>query len=646
MRKPRSFLLLSCLLSSAAVFGQAIPVELQSTEQGWQLLRGGKPYFIRGAGGTGSLRQLAAAGANSVRTWGADDLDALLDEAHELGLSVTIGIWLGHERHGFDYRDESQVREQFERARRYVLRYREHPALLLWGIGNEMEGFADGDNPLIWAAVNDIAEMIRELDPVHPTMTVTAEIGGSRIESVHEKSPAIDIHGINSYGGALSLAQRYRAAGGSKPYVLTEFGPPGTWETQSTAWDAPYEMTSTDKAAFYRRSYREAVIGAPGLALGSYVFNWGYKMEATATWYGMFLPDGSRLGAIDAMTELWSGKPAADLAPTVEPLVIEGDARFRPGGELRVAVAAADPEGGPLRVRWALRRESGDYAAGGDFRPMLPDIEGAIREGRQDGAVLRLPREPGPYRLFVYVYDESGNAATANQPLFVEGEVRTPMPFYVYSDGFEGMPWAPSGWMGAIDALSLDGSHADAPHEGSASIRLRYEGRVRLGGSRLAAPGQQLGRDGRRLRSERCSEAGVVGPRRIRRRTHQYRRWSPGCGRGVSRFRHGQRRRYRADPGMAALSYSPEARGLVEYQDGFRGYPPRQGEPGNRLSGQHSLRALSYRGTGPVDSRICSVAGTTSAPATGGPLPKLSISVIAARSAIVARGWRMVVSVG
>ncbi|MBG7606195.1 MAG: hypothetical protein IZT58_16455, partial [Actinobacteria bacterium] len=62
----------ACLvLWPSAASAKAIPVELRQTEQGWQLLRGGEPYFIRGAGGDGSLEQLAAAGANSVRTWGA-----------------------------------------------------------------------------------------------------------------------------------------------------------------------------------------------------------------------------------------------------------------------------------------------------------------------------------------------------------------------------------------------------------------------------------------------------------------------------------------------------------------------------------------------------------------------------------------------
>ena len=102
----------SMLLSPRTVSADAIPVKVERGKDGWQLIRGGKPYLIRGAGGDASLKALAAAGANSVRTWGADGIDARLDEAHALGLSVTVGIWLGHERHGFDYDDEAQVAAQ------------------------------------------------------------------------------------------------------------------------------------------------------------------------------------------------------------------------------------------------------------------------------------------------------------------------------------------------------------------------------------------------------------------------------------------------------------------------------------------------------------------------------------------------------
>ena len=470
--------LVACLLLLPfAASGEAIPVELLQTENGYQLLRDGEPYFIRGAGGTHSLQQLADAGANSIRTWGAEDLDTLLDEAHSLGLSVTVGIWLGHERHGFDYNDKAQVAGQLETARHVVLRYKDHPAVLLWGIGNEMEGYESGDDPLIWSAVNDVAAMVKELDPAHPTMTVTAEIGGGRIESLHKHSPAIDIHGINSYGGAPSLAERLAAGDGTKPYVVTEFGPPGSWEVAKTPWGAPLELTSTAKAASYRRAYEHAVANESGRALGSYAFTWGSKMEATATWFGMFLADGSRLGAVDAMTQLWSGSAPGNLAPTVKPLTIDTESEMDPGDIINARAVVADPEGGLIKVKWFLRPESGDYVTGGDFRANMPDVENAVLDGRLDGARVRMPAEPGAYRLFLYAYDDAGNAATANFPLLVKGEVRTRLPVSVYEDSFEAMPWAPSGWMGSTESLTLDGDFADMPHQGTASIKMRYEGK-------------------------------------------------------------------------------------------------------------------------------------------------------------------------
>ncbi len=456
---------------------EAIPVELKATEQGWQLLRDGEPYFIKGAGGSGSLELLAAAGANSVRTWSTDGAGEILDKAHALGLTVTVGIWLGHERHGFDYDDADQVREQLERAREAVLRYKDHPALLLWGIGNEMEGFEDGDNPAVWKAVNDVAAMVKELDPNHPTMTVTTFAHGKRVDFVHNRSPAIDIHGINAYGGAQVVPQWLRDRDASKPFVLTEFGPVGPWEMPTTEWGAPYEQTSTEKAAFYTESYEKGILAEPGAALGSYAFLWSWKMEATETWFGMFLADGAKTAVVDAMTELWSGVAPEDLAPAVEPLAIDGNVQVDPGAEVNVKSVVTDPEGGDLRARWVFRPESAEYSTGGDFRPNLPEVDGVVIESSVDGARLRMPEEPGAYRVFLYAYDEAGNAATANAPLLVKGKARTRFPVSVYEDSFDGMPWVPSGWMGNIESLMLDGEHADrAPHDGSAAIRMRYEG--------------------------------------------------------------------------------------------------------------------------------------------------------------------------
>jgi endo-1,4-beta-mannosidase len=135
---------------TSASFAQApIRVEVVRTSDGWQMVRGGKPYFIKGVGGEASKQLLVQYGGNSFRTWGADRLVTELDEAQKLGLTVTAGMWLGHKRQGFDYHNTQQVKAQFEKAREIVLRYRNHPTLLMWAIGNEMEHDEPASDPAV-----------------------------------------------------------------------------------------------------------------------------------------------------------------------------------------------------------------------------------------------------------------------------------------------------------------------------------------------------------------------------------------------------------------------------------------------------------------------------------------------------------------
>ena len=302
------------------ILAAPVKVELVRTADGWQLKRDGQPYFIKGVGGTASVALLKEAGGNSIRTWSADNLQSILDEAQKLGMTVCVGIWLHHENdtEKFSYDNPEMVRQQLNRVREIVIRFKDHPAVLLWGLGNEMEGEA-GDKAAIWNAVEEAARLTKQLDPNHPTMTVIAEIGGQKVPSLEKFCPDIDIVGINSYGGGASLAERYAKLNGAKPYIVTEFGPVGHWETAKTSWGAAYEQTSTEKADCYRRTYVGSIAQKP-LCLGSYAFLWGHKQETTVTWFGMFLKTGERLGAVDTMSELWCGKAVPERCPAIQEL--------------------------------------------------------------------------------------------------------------------------------------------------------------------------------------------------------------------------------------------------------------------------------------------------------------------------------------
>ncbi len=250
-------------------------------------------------------------------------------------------------------------------------------------------------------------------------MTVIAELGDDKVESIERLCPSIDIVGVNSYGGIMSVGARYRAAGGSKPYLVTEFGPPGPWEVGTTPWGSPIEMTSTQKAEWYADGYRKAVTDQDGLCLGSYAFYWGWKQETTATWFGMLLPDGSRLAAVDAVGEAWTGVPLDNRCPRIVALAARPTSDLRHGDTVTAEVSADDPEDDPLTYRWVLRSDAGTIGTGGDFQADEAAF-GAAVSADGPSATVTLPERAGGYRLFAYVFDGAGGAAVANVPLHVE----------------------------------------------------------------------------------------------------------------------------------------------------------------------------------------------------------------------------------
>lgn len=494
IHQPPKILLILIILLPGLLF--ASTVKLQRSEAGiWQLIRDGVPFYVMGAGGDGSKVLLASCGANTIRTWGVDDdLQQTLDEAQALNLAVIVGHWLGHERHGFDYHNPQMLQEQKDRVSRDVLRFKDHPALLIWGLGNEMEGIGEADDPALWTHIQDLAAMVKELDPDHPTMTVTADIGGQRVPMIHELCPDIDIVGINTYGGLPSIPRRYREAGGFKPYLITEFGPPGVWETALIDFGVPPELSSTQKGIVYADNFHHGCLQEHELSLGGCAFFWGAKPEATATWFGMLLPSGEKLAAVDAMTQIWSGKPPANLCPEIISFKLEGRGTYMPDEKVKANLHARDPEAASLTVHWKVYPEAPEYLTFGETWWQPLELGGIIQKSSLDSAELCMPGA-GLYRLYVTVFDGAGAAATANLPFRVLGETRVPklkLPLFVYADGAPN-PWAPSGWMGDYTALRINLESREQPHQGSTSLEVRLEPSTSWAGVAWQDPPQDWG---------------------------------------------------------------------------------------------------------------------------------------------------------
>lgn len=415
--------LVSAQVACAVVGDGPIPVRVVQENGRYLLLRGGEPFELHPVSGFDELDAAVEAGANTIRTWATKHLDGgkLLDEAHKRGMGVVMGLWLGHVRDGFDYNDPAMVAKQYETLCQDILMYKDHPAVLIWAVGNEAE--ARGGQP--YEAIEALAKFIHEVDPNHPTMTVLAGASVGRITAVRTRAPNIDILGMNTYGGYAGLANNVQKAGWTGPYMITEIGINGTWEPGCrTDWDVPIEPPSGIKAQTYRERY-EFLMRDRAQCLGVFPFKWGYVPKGTSTWFSLFHAHGEPNAVVDVMQQIWTGAWPKERAPWVTTLDINGQAfdssiKLRPGERATAMVGyeLADPD--TLDVRWEVLPEQKIGASQGTQAIKDTGLDVGLEVVDAHTIRFSAPTIPGPYRLYFYGTTAAGKLGTANAPFLVE----------------------------------------------------------------------------------------------------------------------------------------------------------------------------------------------------------------------------------
>jgi len=398
--------------------------EIRLTEEGYRVFLDGEPFYIQGAGvDKGNIDALAKHGANALRTWSTDNGKEVLDKAQELGLKVMMGVWVGLERHGFDYNNEEAVKKQLASIRKKVEALKNHPALMIWGIGNELNH--QSQNPKVWNALNDISKMIHEVDPNHLTTTSLAGIDKKYVDLISKRAPDIDFISIQMYGAIDVLPELVEESGYKGPLLVTEWGATGYWEVSKTKWEAPLENNSSVKADFYLSRYQKSIKSQSQQVMGSFVFLWGQKQERTPTWFGMFMPDGKETESIDVMHYVWNGEWPENRTPRLHDFTLEGqkasdNIKLISGKNYSAQVKVSDPDNDELIFRWEIMEESSSNKTGGDAEYIPEVINDLFPENSDRGATFRAPSQPGAYRLFIYVEDGNNHAAHANIPFWVD----------------------------------------------------------------------------------------------------------------------------------------------------------------------------------------------------------------------------------
>lgn len=430
-------LLVSCVSKQKKIsehkeiaLGEAKHVVLKKNEKGfYRLFVDGKEFYVWGAGlEFGDMKLLANHGANAFRTWRIDNGrqtgQEVLDEALENNLMVFMGIQLGSERHGYDYNNEQWVDQQKESIRKKVLKYKNHPALLGWGIGNELN--LNYTNKKVWHAVNDISKMIHKIDGNHPTTTMLSGINKEDVKYIETYCSDIDFISIQMYGDIINLQERLAEAEYDGPYLVTEWGATGHWEVASTKWGAPIEQSSSEKANGIMKRFEKAIGSDSARCMGSFIFLWGHKQERTPTWYGLFTENNRETEAIDVAHYFWNNEHwPANRAPKIASASLNGkhaidNVHSAKGKPLTFAYRVSDPDNDDLTWRFEVMREATDLKSGGDEEERPKTIENLVMEDKLNEVIFKSPKGSGAYRAFIYVLDGHNHVATANIPFYVD----------------------------------------------------------------------------------------------------------------------------------------------------------------------------------------------------------------------------------
>jgi len=377
------------------------------------------------------FRCMAEMGVNAVRTWGTNEsTPALLDLAQKYGIKILLGIWMRHGRCGnegadnFDWiNDNDGKKTQRLLALAVVRKYKDHPSLLGWSLGNEVTlNISTDDEKIAYARyLEEVAFQIRKIDPNHIIASVSAWT--TDIPYWVKYCDSIDLYGINAYGyGVYALPMELKKLGISKPYFLGEFGVTGEWSVKADSNGVKVEPKDSEKYEVFAKHWSESEAKQGEHFCGGFLFNFGNDLDFGGIWLNFFIHNLKRPSYWGAR-KAFSGKDPVSALPIIESFVlINSDKAHSIGSWMEARMVITNP-GSHGKVSFQYNQRN---SAGSERNGVFPLT---FKEGPMKSSFwLQLPMSTGGTKIYAFYEDNHCNLAIASSSVKICGDPSSPSP--------------------------------------------------------------------------------------------------------------------------------------------------------------------------------------------------------------------------
>ncbi|MEV6235235.1 discoidin domain-containing protein [Lentzea sp. NPDC051838] len=429
MLRVRSLGTVLAVLALLVVPAHAAPsgVHVTGSQGNWQLTVDGQPWTVKGltwgppaADAPRYMPELRAMGVNTVRTWGTDaSTKPLLDAAAAHGLRVINGFWLqpgGGPGSGgcVNYVTDTQYKtDMLATIRQWVTAYRDHAGVLMWNVGNEsilgLQNCYSGtelENQRVAYAryLNEAARAIHAIDTQHPVTNTDAWTGAWVYLKAY--APDLDLYAVNSYGNVCKVRQDWINGGYTKPYILTEAGPPGEWEVPNDSQGVPLEPTDVQKRDGYTQAWN-CITGHPGVSFGGTLFHYGTEYDFGAVWFNL-TPAGKKRLSFYSVARAFGGS-VTNTPPVIT--TMNAPQSVAAGARVTIDVAASDPDGDP--ITWSAAWNSKYLDGSGGLGNTPAEVSG-------NRLIVTAPDRLGVWKVYVMAEDGRGNIGIETRSIRVE----------------------------------------------------------------------------------------------------------------------------------------------------------------------------------------------------------------------------------